>query len=96
MQTAAFELVQELTVCSKYLKLGSAGDGLDCNVIGIVIVKDEHVSIATRRGYKKGTSLIGCNFACCFETGSIDLISLSGIGLDGIVDMMWCGELSLG
>ena len=31
MQTAAFELVQELTVCSKYLKLGSTGDGLDCN-----------------------------------------------------------------
>ena len=85
-----------MTVCSKDLKFGPIGDCLNGDVVGIIIIEKKNVSVAACGWDKEGASLIGRYFACCFEAGGVDLVSLGGIGFNSIEDMMWCDVLSLG
>ena len=40
------------------VKFGSVGDSLGGNVVGVMIVQDEYIAVATSRGNEEWTSLI--------------------------------------
>ena len=69
----------------------SGRDAYCSNVVGVVIIQNEDITIAARRWNEERAGLICGNVTGRCKAGSIDMVGLGWIGLDGIVDEVRSG-----
>ena len=79
METFSFEEVKNVSVGSGELKFCSVRDADCSNVVGIVIVQDEYVSVPARRWNEERAGLICGNVTGRCKAGSIDMVGLGWI-----------------
>ena len=91
MESFAFEEMKDVAVGAYKLKFCSSWDADCSDIVGVVIVENEDISITAGGRNKKGACLVGGDAAGRFNTGGIDMMSLVWIGLNCVVDVMWCG-----
>ena len=96
MESFAFEEMKDVAVGVYKLKFRSSWDANCSDVVGVVIVEDEDITITAGGRNKEGACLVGGDATSCFKTGGIDMMSLVWIGLHSVVDVMWCGITAIG
>ena len=88
------EQVKNVSVGSDELKFCTGRDANCSNVVGVIIVQDEYVSIAAGGWNEERASLIGGNVTSGLKTRRVDMVSFCWM-LDGIVNVMRRGVLTV-
>ena len=96
MESFAFEEMKDVAVGAYKLKFCSSWDADCSDIVGVVIVENEDISITAGGRNKKGACLVGGDAAGRLKTKSVDMVGLGWIGLNGVVDEMRCGITAIG
>ena len=87
MKSFTLEQVKNVSVGPDELKFCTGRDANCSNVVGVIIVQDEYVSIAAGGWNEERASLVGGYVTSGLKTRCVDVVSFCGM-LDGIVNVM--------
>ena len=96
MKAFAFEDVENVLVGTDELEFCTTWNADCSNVVGVVVVQDEDVTIATRGRNKERAGLVGGDVTGCREASSKDMMSFGWVELGGVVYEVWGGVVLFG
>ena len=85
MKAFTFEDVEDVLVGTDELEFCSTWNANCSNVVGVIVVQYEDVTVATRGRNKERAGLVSGDVTGCREASSKDMMSFGWVRLGGIV-----------